>query len=179
MPYEGNAGDEGTEGTPQERARQGAEHRDRAYQEHARTARRAVTRLYEDPQTPSPVARRLRAVLAERLPADGLDALRAFERDPYGPLVDRTLEAAVCRLANTDREFARELGELAVGRLGDRAEGWARREEAVTARAGCVAVMALLVAIALALGVWVVLVDTRPGGGRDCTGGAYTVSCTP
>ncbi|MFD9337460.1 hypothetical protein ACFWBF_24095 [Streptomyces sp. NPDC060028] len=94
------------------------------------TAREVLDRLREDPDAPSPVARRLREVLLDRLPADRAGAVVAFERAPHAPAAAHDLESAVTELAAADPAFAAQVRALLRGRLGDgEADAqWAERD---------------------------------------------------
>ncbi|MFF1413715.1 hypothetical protein ACFVX6_28680 [Streptomyces sp. NPDC058289] len=83
------------------------------------TARRVLDLLREDPDAPSPVARRLREVLLDGLPAEGVGAVAAFEREPYAPAAALALESALRERAAAEPEFADRVRALLQGRLGD------------------------------------------------------------
>ncbi|MGW6707815.1 hypothetical protein ACWGDE_23405, partial [Streptomyces sp. NPDC054956] len=92
------------------------------------TAPEVLDRLREDPDAPSPVARRLREVLLDGLPAEQVGVVAAFEREPYAPDAARALESIVTQRAAADPEFATRLHALLLGRLGAAAdEQWAER----------------------------------------------------
>ncbi|MEV7445001.1 hypothetical protein AB0O22_28385 [Streptomyces sp. NPDC091204] len=94
--------------------------------EHGETAARMVALLSEDPDVASPVARRLRALLRDRLTEQGLAFLNAFERDPSVPDAADRLTAALLNLAEADPEFAAEAGALLRNGLASEAdEVWA------------------------------------------------------
>uniref|UniRef100_A0AAU2JLA5 DUF1707 domain-containing protein n=1 Tax=Streptomyces sp. NBC_00049 TaxID=2903617 RepID=A0AAU2JLA5_9ACTN len=87
-----------------------------------------LDRLRDDPDVPSPSARRLRELLGDRLPAEGPDVLAAFEHDPYAAEPADRLEEALVRLAAADPDFAATASALLRGSLGSEAdEMWARR----------------------------------------------------
>ncbi|MFD9370482.1 hypothetical protein ACFWA6_22670 [Streptomyces sp. NPDC060020] len=96
--------------------------------EHGETAARMVALLSEDPDVASPVARRLRALLRDRLTEQGLAFLNAFERDPSGPDAADRLTAALLNLTEADPAFAAEAGALLRGDLGSPQDAaWAAR----------------------------------------------------
>ncbi|MFE2330312.1 hypothetical protein ACFXD5_41505 [Streptomyces sp. NPDC059385] len=86
--------------------------------EHGETAARMVALLSEDPEVASPVARRLRALLHDRLTEQGLAFLAAFDRDPSEPEAADRLTAALLNLTEADPAFAAEVDALLRGRLG-------------------------------------------------------------
>ncbi|MFE4259042.1 hypothetical protein [Streptomyces sp. NPDC056883] len=93
------------------------------------TAREALELLREDPDAPSPVARRLREVLLDGLPAERVGAVAAFEREPHAPAAALALESVVRERAAADPEFADRVRALLQGRLGDGGadERWAEQ----------------------------------------------------
>ncbi|MET9853038.1 hypothetical protein ABZY57_08840 [Streptomyces sp. NPDC006450] len=93
------------------------------------TAREVLDRLREDPDAPSPVARRLREVLLDGLPAEHVRVVAAFEREPYAPAAALALETALGERAAADPEFADRVQALLQGRLGDGGadERWAEQ----------------------------------------------------
>ncbi|MFE1416686.1 hypothetical protein ACFW6F_38710 [Streptomyces sp. NPDC058746] len=94
--------------------------------EHGETAARMVALLSEDAAVASPVARRLRALLYDRLAEQGLAFLADFERTPSAPEAADRLTAALVNLVEADPAFAEEAGALLRGSLGSRAdEVWA------------------------------------------------------
>jgi hypothetical protein len=70
-------------------------------------ARQVLDRLREDPTVASPVVRRLREVLLERLPSGHVPLVGAYDRDPCAPDAAGALEDALVELAEADPEFAR------------------------------------------------------------------------
>ncbi|MFJ8012430.1 hypothetical protein [Streptomyces sp. NPDC096339] len=96
--------------------------------EHGEAAARMVALLSEDPAVASPVARRLRALVHDRLTEQGRAFLAAFERDPSVPEEADRLTAALLNLTEADPEFAAEADALLRGDLGSRSdEAWAVR----------------------------------------------------
>ncbi|MFE6838234.1 hypothetical protein ACFVFI_25795 [Streptomyces sp. NPDC057705] len=96
--------------------------------EHGGTAARMVALLSEDPDVASPVARRLRALLRDRLTEQGLAFLAAFERDPSVPEAADRLTAALLNLTEADPAFAAEADALLRGDLGSPQDAaWAER----------------------------------------------------
>ncbi|MER6201767.1 hypothetical protein ABT234_30915 [Streptomyces sp. NPDC001586] len=96
--------------------------------ERGETAARMVVLLSEDPEVASPVARRLRALLRERLPEQDLAFLAAFERDPSVPEAADGLTAALLDLTEADPAFAAEADALLRGDLGSPEDAaWAAR----------------------------------------------------
>ncbi|MEV7523005.1 hypothetical protein [Streptomyces sp. NPDC091371] len=97
--------------------------------EHGEAAARMVALLSEDPAVASPVARRLRALVRDRLTEQGLAFLAAFERDPSVPEAADRLTAALLNLTEADPEFAAQARALLRGSLGTPAdEQWAGRD---------------------------------------------------
>ncbi|MFG2874682.1 hypothetical protein ACGFYU_06680 [Streptomyces sp. NPDC048337] len=97
--------------------------------DYGKTARKVVALLAEDPDAPSPVARRLRELLLERLPTERREDLLAFEREPFAPDRADALAAALMELPEADPETAAGVAALARGYLGGSAEDteWAER----------------------------------------------------
>lgn len=93
------------------------------------TVREALDLLREDPDAPSPVARRLREVLLDGLPADRVGAVAAFDRDPYAPAAALALASVLSERAAAEPEFADRVRALLHGRLGDGGadEQWAEQ----------------------------------------------------
>ncbi|MFD6890950.1 hypothetical protein [Streptomyces sp. NPDC059957] len=92
-------------------------------------AREVLDLLREDPDAPSPVARRLREVLLDGLPAERVGAVAAFEREPHAPAAALALESALRERAAADPEFAVRVRVLLRGGLGagEADEQWAER----------------------------------------------------
>lgn len=92
------------------------------------TARKALDLLREDPDAPSPVARRLREVLLDGLQAERVGAVAAFEREPHAPAAALALESALRERAAADPEFADRVRALLRGELGGgESERWAEQ----------------------------------------------------
>ncbi|MFE9561288.1 hypothetical protein ACFYM0_09290 [Streptomyces sp. NPDC006487] len=93
------------------------------------TARKVLDLLSEDPDAPSPVARRLREVLLEGLPAEQVGVVAAFERAPFAPAAALALEAVLRERAAADPEFAVRVRALLRGELGSGGDADARWAE--------------------------------------------------
>ncbi|MDD9376686.1 hypothetical protein M8Z33_08375 [Streptomyces sp. ZAF1911] len=93
------------------------------------TAREVLDLLREDPDAPSPVARRLREVILDGLPAGRVGAVAAFDRDPYAPAAALALASVLSERAAADPEFADRVQALLQGRLGNGGadERWAEQ----------------------------------------------------
>ncbi|MFI5764783.1 hypothetical protein ACIA8F_28115 [Streptomyces sp. NPDC051563] len=93
------------------------------------SARAVLELLREDPDAPSPVARRLREVLLDGLPPERVGAVAAFEREPHAPAAALALEAVLIQRAAAEPEFADRVRALLHGRLGDGGadERWAEQ----------------------------------------------------
>ncbi|MER5762839.1 hypothetical protein [Streptomyces sp. NPDC002082] len=92
-------------------------------------AREVLDLLREDPDAPSPVARRLREVILDGLPAERVGAVAAFDREPHAPDAALALASVVRERAAAEPEFADRVRALLHGRLGDGGadEKWAEQ----------------------------------------------------
>ncbi|MCM1967841.1 MULTISPECIES: hypothetical protein [unclassified Streptomyces] len=92
-------------------------------------AREVLGLLREDPDAPSPVARRLREVILDGLPAERVGAVAAFDREPHAPDAALALASVVRERAAAEPEFADRVRALLQGRLGDGGadEQWAEQ----------------------------------------------------